>query len=438
LLDSAFMKYEQYDNLDNFSRMFGKNADLVKEAYARHKEVNIIFVIADFLSELVKNLVNSQYRVNDLTITNSKLLFNDYSLLQKFSATTDSIVITARDIDSRKKRSYFTLQSRLLPFGNVNANLDANPNDFGDFHLEYAVSNVAFPMFNPYLVTYTSFPFNKGEIQSNGTWNVVNKQINSANHLRIINPTTADKIKKRGTKHVPVPLLLAFVRDWRRMIDIDVPITGNLDDPNYHLWNVILNVIENIFVKPPTFPYTITKHKAEKEKEEHEMMEWKPMQTQMSNDQEKQLKEISHFLKSNPQVHLTITPYFYEDQEKEIIVLYEAKKKYYGSSHQLNATKLSEDDSMAITNMSIKDSAFVNYLNHHADTIGIEFSVLGKCMKLIGQSKVDEKYNEMVASRKKNVMAFFADAKQANRVTYKHEVSIIPRSGFSHDNFQYQ
>src|ERR1041385_3353732 len=156
----------------------------------------------------------------------------------------------------------------------------------------------------------------------NGTWNVVNKQINSANHLVIINRTAADKIKKRGTHHVPLSLLLDFVRDWHRVIDIDVPITGNLDNPSFHLGDVILDAIENIFMKPPTFPYAITKQEARNEKEEHAMMEWKPMQTTLSHDQEKQLKEISHYLNSNPQVHLTISPNYYEDQEKEIIVLY--------------------------------------------------------------------------------------------------------------------
>ena len=59
LLDSAFLKYEQYDYLDNFSRMLGIHGDKVLEAYAEHRQVNIIFVIADYISELARNLINS-------------------------------------------------------------------------------------------------------------------------------------------------------------------------------------------------------------------------------------------------------------------------------------------------------------------------------------------------------------------------------------------
>jgi hypothetical protein len=168
------------------------------------------------------------------------------------------------------------------------------------------------------------------------------------------------------------------------------------------------------------------------------MMEWKPMQTEMSHHQKKQLSKISFFLVSNPGLHLTISQDYFEDHEKEMILLFEAKKKFYISRHHTNAGSLSEDDSTVIANMSIKDSAFVHYLSNNADPYEKEFSVLEKCRMLIGQSKIDTKYSEMIASRKKGTMDFFSDEQQTDRVTYEHAVNSIPRSGFSHDIFRYQ
>ena len=95
-----------------------------------------------------------------------------------------------------------------------------------------------------------------------------------------------------------------------------------------------------------------------------------------------------------------------------MILLFAAKEKYYASDHHLNSGKLSESDSAEISNLSIKDSAFVHYLNRKADAGGMEFSVLGKCRLLIGESKVNDKYNEMIASRKSSIMDFFANEQQ--------------------------
>jgi hypothetical protein len=255
------------------------------------------------------------------------------------------ITITARNIDTKNKRMYLTLHMKLNPFGNIDANYDVNPNDFGDFHLIYEVKNLPMAMFNPYSVTYASYPFHKGNIELNGKWNVINKQINSMNHLLIINPTTAEKVKNKGAKKIPVPLLMAFVRDWHRRIDIELPITGNLEDPKFNYWDAILDVLSNILVKPPTFPYRTSVEKQKEEKEEYVAFEWKPMQRELESDQKNQLKKISRYLFFHPSSSLTISPKYYESLEKEWILFYEAKKKYYLSQKDKKESEFSNDDS---------------------------------------------------------------------------------------------
>jgi hypothetical protein len=438
LLDSPFIKYEKYDQLDNFSTMFGINGANVTKAKEMHGQINIIFTIATYLSELAANIVNSDYRVDQASITNAHLLYNDYSLLEKFSITANPIAIKVRDIDTKNKRMYVTLNTRLHPFGDVDVKYDVNPKDFNDFHLEYKVDDLPLPLFNPYTITYSSFPFHKGTVELHGTWNVVNSQINSENHLLITNPTTADKVKNKGTKKIPVPLVMFFVRNFNRKIDVDIPITGDLKNPKYHLWDAILDVITNIVIKPPTFPYRISKEKAKEEKEEFEVMEWRPMQGNLNDDQEKQLKKISRYMFFHPQSNLTIKPEYFEDKEKEMIVLFEAKKKYFAAERHFKISELSEEDSIEISKFSVKDSLFVRYLDRVANKDGLVFANELKCWILVGESKVNKEYEELVATRKKQIMDYFADKNTSERITFEKAVSTIPPSGFSHCIFRYR
>lgn len=437
LLDSPYIKYEKYDQLDNFSTMFGIKGANVKEAQARHGQINIIFTIATYLSELAANIVNSDYRVDQASITNAHLLYNDYSLMEKFSITANPVAIKVRDIDTKNKRMHVTLNTRLHPFGDVDVKYDVNPKDFNDFHLEYKVDDLPLPLFNPYTITYSSFPFHKGTVELNGTWNVINGQINSNNHLLITNPTTADKVKNKGAKKIPVPLVMFFVRNFNRKIDVDIPITGDLKNPKYHLWDAILDVITNIVIKPPTFPYRVSKEKAKEEKEEFEVMEWRPMQGKLNDDQEDQLKKISRYLFFHPNSNLTIKPKYFEDKEKEMIVLFEAKKKYFAAERHFKISELSEEDSIEISKFSVKDSLFVRYLDRVANKGGLVFANELKCWILVGQSKVNKEYEELVAMRKKQIMDYFADKKTGDRITFEKAVSTIPPSGFSHCIFRY-
>src|SRR6185295_19716896 len=171
----------------------------------------------DYLKELALNLLNSQYRFDQFTITHARMQYNDYSLLQKFSLQADPVTITASDINTNSKRMYFTLKSGLNPFGNLNVKVDINPKDIGDFHMDYDVRNMPLPLFNPYMITYTSHQFHKGTLELYGKWDVVNKRINSSNHVLVINPTMADRIKNEGADRLPMGIILWFVRNWNHV-----------------------------------------------------------------------------------------------------------------------------------------------------------------------------------------------------------------------------
>lgn len=436
ILDSPFLKYEKYDSLDNFSRMFGQSGSNVKQAEAAHPQNNIIFQIAHYVSQIAKEIVNSQYRVNNLQIQNMNLYYTDFSLVQTFSVNANPIVITARNIDTRNSRMYLTLNCRTNPFGQIDVNFDVNPKDFGDFHLQYNIHDLPLPLFNPYTVSFSSYPFDKGMVAFYGTWNVINKGINSTNHLVINNPTTADKVKNNQAKNVPVPLIMAFIRDFDRRIDVEIPVEGNLNDPHFNLWDVILHIIENIFIKPPTFPYRQTAYSSKQAKEDYILMEWKPMQFKMNEDQEDQLQKISYYMFWHPQSKLIISPVYFTGLEKETILFYEAKKKYYAHEHHVNPDSLKINDSLEISKMSVKDKGFINYLNKATKASPLEFTVQEKCKRLIGQEEVNKIYGELLEQRKREIEDYFH--KTADRVSFKPAVSTIPASGFSHYIFNYK
>jgi hypothetical protein len=437
LLDSLYVKYERYDSLDNFTRMFGENGANVTAAKAKSNKQNIIFLIAQFISDIAKDVINSAYRVKEFQVTNSRAVFNDYSLIERFSLHADPIVITAKNIDSKANRMYVTLQTKVNPFGTISANFDANPSDFGDFNLTYSITGFPIPLFNPYTVTYTSHPFDKGTLDLNGNWHVVNKQISSINHVIVTNPTLAVRIKNEDAKKIPMRLILFFVRDVNRQIDIELPITGDLGNPKYHLWGEILNVLENVAIKPPFFPYTSVKLAQVKDDDDYLAMEWQLTQSKMSNEQSDQLKKISHYLSSHPNSQVTIVPHNFESEEKETLLINEAKKQFYSAQHHIPLKSLTKDDSIAISKISIKDASFRRYIKVMTkDTM--DFTAQGKCLKLIGKAQVDNLYAKLLNERKNQIMSFFNDKNIANRVTFEKGVKEIPTTGFSHYLFYYK
>ena len=437
LLDSLYVRYERYDSLDNFSRMFGVGGANVKNAAQENYSQNIIFQIAHFFSQIAQNIVNSQYRVKQFQVTNSQLVYNDYSLAERFSLRAEPVVVTAKNIDTRANRTYLQLNFKVNPFGDITANFDVNPKDYGDFNLTYGINDFPIPLFNPYAVTYTSYPFDKGTLALNGTWHVLNKNINSVNHLVVVNPTLALPVKGDDTKKIPMRVIMFFVRDVNRRIDVELPISGNLNDPKYHLWGAILQVLENLVVKPPALPITSVKLAQTKDKEDYITMEWQLRQNAMTDKQRDQLKKIARYLSSHPDSKVTIEPHYFTNEEREMIVLFEAKKKFYALQHHIAVNQLTKDDSLTIARNSTKDTLFIRYLERTVKD-SLDFTTQSKCIAIIGRGRVDALYNDLITARKNQILSFFSDKNISNRVTFENGISEIPTSGFSHYVFYYK
>ena len=274
-----YFKYERYDNLDNLQMMFGKKgANLQAGMDKQQTQFNLILEIADYVRVLAKNFFKSNYKLGRAAIYNGDLHYNDYSLNEKFSLALNPLNVHADSINKNKQRVQLYLTSGIKPYGNMNLNLSINPKDEGDFNLVYHINKLPLTMFNPYVIKYTSFPLDRGTLELNGTWNVINGKIQSDNHLLLLDPHKTKRIKRRGNKWLPLPLVFAFIRERGNVIDYEIPIKGDLKNPKFKIKDVLLDLLENVFVKPVSIPYMTKVDNVENELEKTLNLTWKVRQ----------------------------------------------------------------------------------------------------------------------------------------------------------------
>ncbi len=387
ILVKPYLNYERYDYLDNIQRMFGeKGAGVKKAASEQNEKFNLIIEMANYVKLLSHNFFRSNYTINKVGIYDGNLEYNDYSLNEKFSLAASPFTFIADSIDKNKKLVDIHLQTELKPFGNVSVAISVNPRDTDAFDLSYRVSKLPLTMFNPYVITYTSFPLDRGTLEFNGKWNVRGGKINSENHVVMNDPHVTRNMTRREGKRLPLPLILSFVRERDNLVDYSIPIHGDLKDPKFNLWNVVTEVLSNIFIKPVSIPYIVKVDHVNNEIEKYLTLKWMPRQTSLSEQQENFLNKIKIFLKDNPDASISITPLNYDDKEKEYILYYEAKKKYFFNTHKKDEATYSKEDSIAVDKMSVKESNFLRYLNKQVDTTAL-FTIQDKCKAFVGRKQ---------------------------------------------------
>jgi hypothetical protein len=436
-LNNPYFKYERYDYLDNLTRMFVSDETKAAVAQSPGAKFNLVLEIGNYIKRLSQNFFRSNYKINRLAIYSGDLEFNDYSLSEKFSIHLKPLYVQADSITKNQKRVSISIKSGIQPYGNADVTLSINPNDSSDFDLDYILQELPVAMFNPYLIQYTSFPLNRGTLSVKGSWHVRNGNIKSDNHLVIIDPRLTKREKTKDLSRLPMRLIMAFVRERGNVIDYEVPISGDLKNPEFKLHDVIIDVLGNIFVKPATTAYRMEVKNTETEIEKSLTMKWEMRGSSLTKKQEKFVEQMAVFLVENPDATIAVSPQLYTVKEKEYILIYEAKKKYFMTTESKEETYFSREDAETVEKMSVKNEKFVSYLNKQtADSM--LFTVQDKCSRFLGGTIVDTKFNQLNRERESAFISYFKDANVENRITISADQNVIPYNGFSFYKIEYK
>lgn len=425
-----FLKYEKYDYLDNLQTMFGKSGANISAANANPAKFNLIIEIARYVKVLAKNFFKSNYKINRLAIYRADLKFNDFSQSEKFSIELNPLFVIADSINKNHKRVEVSLESGIQPYGNISVKLSINPKDNGDFDLHYHLHKLPVPMFNPYIITYTSFPMDRGTIELNGKWNVRNDRIQSDNHVVIIDPRVSKRIRNKDTKWIPLPLVMAFIRERGNVIDYSIPISGNLNLPKFHLRDVVFDALKNIFVKPATTPYRFQVKNIENEIEKSLALKWGLRKSLLLPNQIKFVEKMANFLAKNPEASIDVYPQQYAIKEKEYILFFEAKKKYYMLIHKKSEQSFNEEDLEKVEKMSVKDPQFVSYLNNLIKD-SMLFTIQEKCDRFVHAANINTLFKQLKQDREKAFIVYFKEVDIEKRIHIHADNNVIPKNGFS-------
>jgi hypothetical protein len=227
------------------------------------------------------------------------------------------------------------------------------------------------------------------------------------------------------------------VRERGNVIDYEIPISGNLNNPKFHLHDVIFDLLKNIFEKPPTTPYQLQVKNIENEIEKSITFKWETSQNSLSPSQEKFVKKMGDFLAATPAAVISVIPQQYAIKEKEYLLFFETKKKYFLASKNRGPETLKREDSIAIDQMSVKNPSFIAFLNKRVND-SLIFTTQEKCTKIVDSSIINSKFQQLNKKREDAFRDYFRQKKADSRLKFMKGENIIPYNGFSFYKIEYK
>ena len=153
---------------------------------------------------------------------------------------------------------------------------------------------------------YIGYDIEKGRLSFEVSYVVDNRRLTANNRLILEQLTFGKESTNPSATKLPVRMAVALLADRNGVIDVNVPIEGSLDDPQFSVGGIILQVIGNLIVKAVTAPFTLLSSSSGGG-QELSTVEFDPGRAMITTAAEGKLKSLAKALNDRPGLKLDIT-----------------------------------------------------------------------------------------------------------------------------------
>nr|WP_255581699.1 DUF748 domain-containing protein [Cupriavidus sp. AU9028] len=159
----------------------------------------------------------------------------------------------------------------------------------------------------PYAAKYAGYPITKGKMTVDVAYKIENGQLNASNHLFLEQLTFGDRVESADATKLPVLLAVSLLKDRNGVIDINLPVSGSLSDPEFSIGGVIGRVIVNLLTRAITSPFSLLASAFGGSAEELGHVDFAAGSAELDEQARKRLGTLATALKERPALRLEIT-----------------------------------------------------------------------------------------------------------------------------------
>lgn len=196
--------------------------------------------------------------IRRIELSRGTLAFADRSIEPNFAARIDALRGTIRNASNRPQAvSEIDLKGQVInQFSPVTIKGTIHPLAYDRrTKVDVAFRNIELPVFNPYSGRYAGYAIDKGKLTTELSYTIDNRALDAKHHIIIDQLEWGEATDSKEKVSLPVRMATSLMKDKNGVIDLDVPVTGTLDDPAFRVWPVIWKIVGNLATKIITAPF---------------------------------------------------------------------------------------------------------------------------------------------------------------------------------------
>jgi hypothetical protein len=200
--------------------------------------------------------------------------------------------------------------------------LEGQVNEFGQARIEGEINaldptrqtdirmifrNLEIARLTPYTVQFAGYAIEEGRLDTDLVYRFEDRRMQGENNIVIREMRLGDKVDHPDAGNLPLGLAVALLTDSEGVIDLDVPVEGDLDNPEFRIGKVVMQAIGNLITKVVTAPFRLLGNLVGIDSEDFGVLSFEPGSAEISPPDREQLLKLAEAMAQRPELALEVS-----------------------------------------------------------------------------------------------------------------------------------
>ena len=215
--------------------------------------------------------------------------------------------------------------------------------------LQADIKGIELTTLSTYSGKYAGYAIEKGKLSVFVNYKIENNELEAENRIFLDQLTFGDPVDSPEATKLPVRLAVSLLTNRAGEIDLNLPISGSLNDPQFSIGGVIVKVIVNLLTKAITSPFALL-GSVVGGGEELSHVDFAPGRTALTPEAVKRLETLAKALIDRPNLKFEIEGHVNPDQDTEGLKRARLDRKIRALKREESSGKGDDDDAtVAVT-----------------------------------------------------------------------------------------
>ncbi|MGH8420459.1 MAG: DUF748 domain-containing protein [Pseudomonas sp.] len=277
-------------------------------------------------------------RIGEVNINNGSANFADFSLTPNFATAVQQLNGKIGTLDNRQdKPAPVNIQGKVDRYAPVTIKGALNPfNPLASLDIATSFRRVELTTLTPYSGKFAGYRIRKGRLNLDLHYLITKGQLKAENKVVVEQLQLGEKVDSPDAVNLPLKLAIALLKDVDGKISIELPVTGDLNNPQFSVMPIVWQTLRNLVVRAAAAPFKfIGGLISGGGSEDLGTVAFAPGSDDLSGEAQASLNKLAAALKERPALRLEIEGTSAEASDGPLIAQQRLEREYQSTYYKI-------------------------------------------------------------------------------------------------------